>query len=329
MKRPGRSELRIWNDIEVHVRLLRVSGATLAVVVVGQNGRLFRPDGTKRAKKVPISSDSVNSPGAFGPRDSLTCPTRTRARAGEANYREGRLEPLKAVWALSPTGRRPLGRGTSGALCAPPRPASPAGGGGDGTLACPHHVREAAASSRRPPFGPQRARPSLVTPSRTWTGAAQHGPGPLPSLPPLLTTRAAAYCGFKTTGAIRKARIEWRLTPVGKRGGRGTWMWSSEELDQFFEESALLRSDRIVRVRLLTELHMDKKWIKRWKTWVAPTKLPGVWMHQKGGYLVRAHHRPDHGLQEGDPQGPPSPSCGRGYASVAATRLPRPLPPTY
>jgi hypothetical protein len=127
-----------------------------------------------------------------------------------------------------------------------------------------------------------------VTPSRTWTGAAQHGPGPLPSLPPLLTTRAAAYCGFKTTGAIRKARIEWRLTPVGKRGGRGTWMWSSEELDQFFEESALLRSDRIVRVRLLTELHMDKKWIKRWKTWVAPTKLPGVWMHQKGGYLVRA-----------------------------------------
>jgi hypothetical protein len=57
---------------------------------------------------------------------------------------------------------------------------------------------------------------------------------PLPSLPPLLTTRAAAaYCGFKTTGAIRKARLEGRLTPVGKRGGRGTWMWSREELDQF------------------------------------------------------------------------------------------------
>ena len=33
---------------------------------------------------------------------------------------------------------------------------------------------------------------------------------------------------------------------------------------------------------------MDKKWVKRWKAWVAPTKLPGVWMHKKGGYLVRA-----------------------------------------
>jgi hypothetical protein len=33
---------------------------------------------------------------------------------------------------------------------------------------------------------------------------------------------------------------------------------------------------------------MEKKWIKRWKAWVAPTKLPGVWMHRKGGYLVRA-----------------------------------------
>jgi hypothetical protein len=33
---------------------------------------------------------------------------------------------------------------------------------------------------------------------------------------------------------------------------------------------------------------MERKWIKRWKAWVAPTKLPGVWMHQKGGYLVLA-----------------------------------------
>jgi hypothetical protein len=29
------------------------------------------------------------------------------------------------------------------------------------------------------------------------------------------------------------------------------------------------------------------QWIKRWKTWVAPTKIPGVWKRKEGGYLVR------------------------------------------
>ena len=32
----------------------------------------------------------------------------------------------------------------------------------------------------------------------------------------------------------------------------------------------------------------QEKWIKRWNTWVAPTKLPNVWKHKKGGHLVRA-----------------------------------------
>jgi integrase len=47
---------------------------------------------------------------------------------------------------------------------------------------------------------------------------------------------------------------------------------------------------RIVRVRLQTEMHMDKttKWIRRWNCWVAPTKLPGVWKRKEGGHLVRA-----------------------------------------
>src|SRR6516162_6769371 len=54
------------------------------------------------------------------------------------------------------------------------------------------------------------------------------------SLPPLLTTRAAAaYCGFKTTGALRKARLEGRIQPAGRRGGTGTWMWSRVELHRF------------------------------------------------------------------------------------------------
>lgn len=34
---------------------------------------------------------------------------------------------------------------------------------------------------------------------------------------------------------------------------------------------------------------MDKqKWTKRWKCWVAPTKLPGVWKRKEAGFLVRA-----------------------------------------
>jgi hypothetical protein len=46
----------------------------------------------------------------------------------------------------------------------------------------------------------------------------------------------------------------------------------------------------IVRVRLQPmELHMDKtKWTRRWKTWVAPTKLPGIFKRKEGGHLVRA-----------------------------------------
>ncbi len=51
---------------------------------------------------------------------------------------------------------------------------------------------------------------------------------------PFLTTReAAAYCRFKSTSALRKAKLEGRLAPVGRRGGRGTWMWSRESLDEF------------------------------------------------------------------------------------------------
>ena len=36
-------------------------------------------------------------------------------------------------------------------------------------------------------------------------------------------------------------------------------------------------------------MHMDNgtKWIRRWKCWVAPTRLPGVWRRQEGGHLVR------------------------------------------
>ena len=49
-----------------------------------------------------------------------------------------------------------------------------------------------------------------------------------------LTTReAAAYVGFKTTSAIRKALLEGRIHPVGRRGGNGPWMFEVSELNRF------------------------------------------------------------------------------------------------
>ncbi len=57
----------------------------------------------------------------------------------------------------------------------------------------------------------------------------------------------------------------------------------------------LLLSPRIVRVRLTTRMHMDSSnkkhndnWTKRWKSWVKPTRFPGVWKRREGGHLVRA-----------------------------------------
>ncbi len=62
----------------------------------------------------------------------------------------------------------------------------------------------------------------------------------------LTTAQATIYCGFKTTGALRKAHLERRIFPVGRRGGTGTWMWRREDLDGFLrgERPATVRSDR-------------------------------------------------------------------------------------
>ena len=32
----------------------------------------------------------------------------------------------------------------------------------------------------------------------------------------------------------------------------------------------------------------QKQWTKRWKTWLAPTRIPGVWKRKEGGHLVRS-----------------------------------------
>jgi hypothetical protein len=52
--------------------------------------------------------------------------------------------------------------------------------------------------------------------------------------PTLLTTRQASeFCGFKTSSALRKARIEGRLRAAGRRGGRGTLVWAVADLERF------------------------------------------------------------------------------------------------
>src|SRR6185436_20050917 len=50
---------------------------------------------------------------------------------------------------------------------------------------------------------------------------------------PMTTAQAARYCGFKTTAAIRKALLDGRLVPLGRRGGTGTYMSSRQALDAF------------------------------------------------------------------------------------------------
>lgn len=49
----------------------------------------------------------------------------------------------------------------------------------------------------------------------------------------MTTAQAAKYCGFKTSSAIRKAKMEGRLKSAGKRGGIGTFMYRRTVLDQF------------------------------------------------------------------------------------------------
>jgi hypothetical protein len=54
------------------------------------------------------------------------------------------------------------------------------------------------------------------------------------SWPDMMTTSVAArYCGFKTTSGLRKARLDGRVTPAGRRGSRGSLTWAKAELDRF------------------------------------------------------------------------------------------------
>lgn len=52
--------------------------------------------------------------------------------------------------------------------------------------------------------------------------------------PDLMSTSVAArYCGYKTTGGLRKAHFDRKVFPTGRRGGVGSWTWARADLDRF------------------------------------------------------------------------------------------------
>ncbi len=107
----------------------------------------------------------------------------------------------------------------------------------------------------------------------------------------VLTSReAAAYCGFETTGAIRKAKSEGRLVPVGRRGGTGTWMFAIEELDRFLrgDPPGTVTLDR-PRLPLITGANHGQGEVE--ESLEQPGRPDGAPRHlerKEGGHLVRA-----------------------------------------
>src|SRR5207244_2392476 len=57
--------------------------------------------------------------------------------------------------------------------------------------------------------------------------------------PYLTTALAAAYCGYRTTGAIRKLVKEGKLVPISRRNGNGTLIFLRTDLDDFMRGRTL------------------------------------------------------------------------------------------
>ena len=117
---------------------------------------------------------------------------------------------------------------------------------------------------------------------------------------PMTTAQAARYCGFKTTAAIRKALLEGRLVPLGRRGGTGTYMWSRQALDAFLAGAR----DAIVpcgRPGAPPDEHWrtswkKTKWIMRWRYAIAPKPVEtgGLATERRGLSSSRSgHDRPN------------------------------------
>jgi hypothetical protein len=85
----------------------------------------------------------------------------------------------------------------------------------------------------------------------------------VPARPLLTTVEAAAYCAFRNPSALRKAHLEGRVFPVGKRGGRGTWMWAIEDLNRFLrgELPGTIEEERSGRAsNEVTKMSTKKDW---------------------------------------------------------------------
>src|SRR5450432_3694580 len=68
---------------------------------------------------------------------------------------------------------------------------------------------------------------------------------------PLTTREAAAYCGYRTPGAIRKAVHQGKLRPAGRRGGTGPQTFEIEELHRFQIGAAMPSADHPEPVPIL------------------------------------------------------------------------------
>ena len=110
---------------------------------------------------------------------------------------------------------------------------------------------------------------------------------------PMTTAEAARYCGFKTTAAIRKALLDGRLVPLGRRGGTGHVHVVAASARRVLGRCARWyrpsRTSRCASRRTLEDImEKDGKWIMRWRYAIAPKPVkPGVWRRKEGGFLVR------------------------------------------
>ncbi|MDP8999310.1 MAG: hypothetical protein M3O46_04290 [Myxococcota bacterium] len=109
---------------------------------------------------------------------------------------------------------------------------------------------------------------------------------------PFLTTReATTYCGFRTTGAPHKAKLDGRLLPSAAEVAAERSCGAANRSTSTSAARALLPSDADVRERLRrpTEAKMKKQqWVRKWNSWVDPRPaLPGVFRRKEGGFLVR------------------------------------------
>jgi hypothetical protein len=108
---------------------------------------------------------------------------------------------------------------------------------------------------------------------------------------PFTTREAAAYLGYQTTGAIRKAVMHGRLVPLGRRGGSGCLMFSRAELDRFArgEPQSILGQERSAAplTRGDHEQHESELELTR-GSWISTEPiLPGVWKRKEGGHVLR------------------------------------------